>query len=230
MPLAPCTGVAPTAAVSGMDVAWQALHLPLRKPATMIQLLSVNVGRIQPLQARGREVRSAFCRAACEGAVSLTTLGLQGDEHADLAVHGGLTKAVYAYPSEHYAWWQARRCAEGVAPADEVLPPGALGENLTLAGVLENEVWIGDELHGADGALVVTMPRQPCFKFNAVMGYAEAARHLLLQGCSGFYLSVKTPGTLRAGETLKLVAGPREVSVETALGALRVQWRLKEPA
>ncbi|MBW8464018.1 MAG: MOSC domain-containing protein [Acidovorax sp.] len=121
-----------------------------------------------------RSILSAIGKTPVTGPVALGPLGLAGDEQADLSVHGGLAKAVYAYPAVHYAFWQAQRRERGVSLFDEALPPGFLGENLTIDGPLEGDVFVGDEWHFPDCLLRVTAPREPCFKFAAVMGFAQA--------------------------------------------------------
>lgn len=146
-------------------------------------------------------------------------LGLMGDEQADLSVHGGLEKAVYAYPAEHYAFWKNARFEAGVSPLDDSLPCGGLGENLTLHGLMEADVCVGDVLKFANCALKVTLPREPCYKFNAAMGFARASKLMAQSGFCGFYLSVVTPGTLRAGETFELVPGRRSVSIPQLFAA-----------
>lgn len=193
------------------------------------RLLSVNTGKVRMLVAGDRTVPSGFRRAPVGGAVAVGTLGLEGDEHGDLKVHGGIDKAVYACPVEHYPFWQSQRREHGVALPGETLAPGFLGENLTVSGLMEQSVWIGDELHFPDCVLRVTMPRQPCFKFNAVLGFSQAARTMMQAGLSGFYLAVKEPGSICAGQPVRLVAGPRAQSVAECLDELRVKWRLKVP-
>jgi MOSC domain-containing protein YiiM len=128
-------------------------------------------------------------------------------------VHGGLAKAVYAYPLEHYPVWRTLRAQAGAAGWDAPLAPGALGENLSLRGLLEQQVWVGDELRFPGCTLVVSEPRFPCFKLNAAMGFAKAAKMMAQSGYCGFYLAVKTPGTLAAGQGFELVPGPREVGI-----------------
>lgn len=156
---------------------------------------------------------SAIAKRGVEGQVALRPLGLAGDEQADLSVHGGLSKAVYAYPIEHYAFWRTVRAQAKAALWDEPLEPGALGENLTLQGLLESEVWIGDRLRFAACELAVSEPRYPCFKFNAAMGFAQADQLMAQSGWCGFYLAVTRPGVLSAGKTFELLPGPREVGV-----------------
>lgn len=177
-------------------------------------LRSVNVARARATSIDGRSVLTAIGkRSVGDAPVAVRPLGLEGDEQADLSVHGGLAKAVYAYPSEHYPFWQTVRAQAGVAPWDDILPAGALGENLTLAGLLETEAWIGDVLRFADCELVVSEPRYPCFKFNAAMGFNQASKLMAQSGWCGLYLAVRVPGTLRAGEAFSVVPGPREVGI-----------------
>lgn len=190
----------------------------------MTRLLSVNVGAVRPLEIEGRSVPSGIVKTARTGPVQAGPLGLDGDEQADPTVHGGLAKAVYAYPSEHLAFWQTVRAQAGVAPWDAVLPPGAMGENLSLAGLLENQVWVGDVLRFAGCELAVSEPRYPCFKFNAVMGFKHASKLMVQSAWCGFYLAVRQPGPLQAGEAFELVPGPREVGI-TELFRARTKGR-----
>lgn len=192
---------------------------PASSPAARVgHLRAVNVGSVRRLPVAGRTVMSAFGKRAVAGPVAVGPLGLAGDEQADLTVHGGLAKAVYAYPAEHYPFWeQARREAGADAGLlDAALPSGALGENLTIEGLRESEVWVGDRLLLPDCELVVSEPRQPCFKFVAVMGFARAARVMAEAGCCGFYLRVARPGTLEAGQAFTLQPGTREVRIDQA--------------
>ena len=134
--------------------------------------------------------------------VGVDSIGLAGDEHGDLRVHGGVEKAIYAYPSEHYAFWRNQRREQGIGATNESLLPGFLGENLIISGLLVHQVWIGDQLRFPDFALRITQPRQPCNRFNAVIGFPEAARTLLRARVSGFYLAVDQAGTIHAGACL----------------------------
>ncbi|PUE05879.1 sulfurase [Limnohabitans sp. T6-5] len=181
------------------------------------RVLSVQIGTIRPLMVGGRKLMSGIGKTSVTGAVAVGPLGLAGDEQADPSVHGGLSKAIYAFPSEHGPWWQARRQAQGVSMFDETLAPGFVGENLSLQGLLESEVFIGDTLHFRDVVLRVTQPREPCGKFNAVMGYAQAAKDMVQSGRCGFYLAVDKPGLLQADESFERVPGPGAISVQQAL-------------
>ena len=176
-------------------------------------LRSVQIGQARRALIGGRVVMTAIRKTAVEGPVAVKPLGLDGDEQVDLSVHGGLEKAVYAYPSEHYAFWQARRAEAGLAEIDADLPFGSMGENLSLSGLLETEVWVGDVLEFENCTLRVEQPREPCFKFNAAMGFNTAVKSMAQSGFCGFYLSVQRPGVLQAGETFALYQGPRRISV-----------------
>ncbi len=176
-------------------------------------LQSLNVALAREMEINGRGVLTAIGKRGVKGLVAVQPLGLAGDEQADLSVHGGLSKAVYAYPSEHYPFWQTVRAQAQVSRWGEALPAGFLGENLTLSGLLETQVWVGDVLRFAGCELAVSEPRFPCFKFNAVMGFNQAAKLMAANAWCGFYLAVRSPGTLRAGESFELVPGPREVGI-----------------
>jgi MOSC domain-containing protein YiiM len=148
------------------------------------------------------------------GPVMIGALGLAGDEQADPTVHGGLSKAVYAYPAEHLAFWRTVRAQARVAAWDADVPPGLVGENLTLAGINERQLWVGDRLCLPSGAvLVVSEPRFPCFKFNAAMGFSKAAKLMVESGYCGSYLAVLVPGAVQAGDAVTLEPGPRELAL-----------------
>ncbi len=186
-----------------------------------MQLLSLNTGTARPLRIEGRNFLSAIGKTPVSGPVAVGALGLAGDEQADPSVHGGLSKAIYAYPQEHMPFWHAQRREHGVSLFDEALPPGFMGENLSLGGLLEAGAWVGDLLHFPDCVLRVTEPRQPCFKFNAVMGFAHASKAMATSGHCGFYLAVHTPGTLQAGQPFSLQPGSRGMSIEQAFAGKR---------
>ncbi len=169
------------------------------------QLLSLNVARAAEIQIDGRRVLSAIGKRPVSTALAVGLRGLAEDEQADLSVHGGLSKALYAYPSEHFPFWQTVRAQTGAAGWGESLAPGTMGENLTLAGLLESQVWIGDVLRFPNCSLAVSEPRFPCFKFNAAMMNANA--------WCGFYLAVRDPGSLQVADRFELIPGPREVGI-----------------
>ena len=185
----------------------------------MPQVLSVQMGLARRIRIGERSILSAYGKQPVLGAVPVLPLGLLGDEQADLSIHGGLEKAVYAYPSEHYAFWQDARRQAGLGGIDDSLPHGSLGENLTLEGLLETGVWAGDVLKFPGCELRVTLPREPCYKFNAAMGFGRASRLMAQTGFCGFYLAVQTPGTLRAGDSFDVIAGRRGVGIPALFAA-----------
>ena len=177
------------------------------------RVVSLNVATAREIDIDGRPILSAIGKRRVEGPRRVGLLGIEGDEQADLTVHGGLAKAIYAYPQEHYPFWDTVRAQVGAAPWGDTLPHGALGENLTLSGLLEADVWVGDLLRFDDCTLAVSGPRFPCHKLNAALGFRQAAAAMVAQGWCGFYLSVRAPGTLAAGARFEVVPGPREIGI-----------------
>jgi MOSC domain-containing protein YiiM len=190
---------------------------PTLRPGLSGTLRAIQTGQVRPLMVGGRKLVSAIGKTAVSGPIEVGVLGLAGDEQADLSVHGGLSKAVYALPSEHLPWWQAQRMAQGATMFEETLAPGYLGENLSLQGLLEQDLFIGDRLDFGDVIFRITQPREPCGKFNAVMGYALAAKDMVQSGRCGFYLAVEQLGFLQAGATCQVLAGSRSTRVTEAL-------------
>ena len=166
-----------------------------------MRLVSVNIGLPQTVEWRGKPVATAIFKAPVAGPVALEPLNLAGDRQADLSVHGGVHKAVYAYPSEHYAYWRAE------LPGAE-LGWGGFGENFTVAGFQEDQVFIGDRLRVGAAELRVTEPRVPCFKLGLRFGDPEMVRRFLASRRSGFYLAVERPGLVEAGQPFEWIERP----------------------
>lgn len=185
----------------------------MRKRNSLMRVLSVNVGTARQVVINGRTVPSAIGKQAADGPVSVRSLGLEGDEQADLSVHGGLSKAVYAYPAEHFTFWRTVRAQARVSLWDDPVAPGLLGENLTVEGLPEDRLWIGDRLVLPGCVLAVSEPRFPCFKFNAAMGFPQATKLMVQSGYCGSYLAVIEPGHVAAGDAIELLPGPREVNL-----------------
>ena len=164
-------------------------------------VLSVQTGRAAPLGPE--HVPSAFVKSPRAGPVHVGLLGLEGDEQADLSVHGGPEKAVYAYAAAHYSAW-ALQFPE-LAPAFQ---GGAMGENLTVAGMDEAAICVGD-VHGIGSArLQVCQPRQPCFKFGLRHGNKQLPKAMVKSGYSGWYYRVLEEGSLSAGDKLMVLERP----------------------
>jgi MOSC domain-containing protein YiiM len=178
-----------------------------------LHVVHVCAGRVRPVSVAGRRVATAIAKTPLPGRVAVGPLGIAGDEQADLTRHGGLSKAVYAYPQAHLAFWQTVRAQARQALWDEPVPPGLFGENLLVAGIREHELWIGDRLVGPDATFVVSEPRMPCFKFDAAMGFSQAGKLMTESGFCGSYLAVLHAGSVAAGDVLQLEPGPREVNL-----------------
>lgn len=140
------------------------------------------------------------------GEVAVGPLGPRGDE----GVHA---RALYGYPAEHYDFWQTVRAQARVATWGEPLAFGSMGEHLTMSGLLEAQVWVGDVLRFSGCALAVSEPGLPGTELNAAMGFEQASRLMAQSGWCGYYLAVREPGALRAGESCEVVPGPREVNI-----------------
>ena len=158
-----------------------------------MKILSVNVGRPREVEWRGERVLTSIWKSPVAGRVAVRRTNLAGDEQSDLSVHGGPEKAVYVYPSEHYAFWRAE------LPGME-LSFGQFGENLTSEGLLESELAIGDRLRIGSAEFQITQPRVPCFKLGIRFGRPDLVKRFLRAGRSGFYLAVTKEGELGAGD------------------------------
>jgi MOSC domain-containing protein YiiM len=165
-----------------------------------MKLLSVNVGLPREVEWDGRIIRTSIFKAAVPGRVQVRKLNVYGDEQSDLTVHGGVDKAVYVYPSEHYAFWRRE-----LTHAD--LSWGAFGENFTTKGTLDDKaVCIGDRFRVGGAEFVVTQPRMPCFKLGIRFGRADMVKRFMQSRRNGFYLSVAKEGDVAAGDPIELLA------------------------
>ena len=182
-----------------------------------MKIISINIATVGDLfvaPSGQQSIKTGIHKQPVAGPVQANRLGLAGDEQADQSVHGGLDKAVYAYPSEHHGFWRAQLATSMKRLAGEALVgPGTLGENLTTEGILESDLWIGDRLIVGAVILQVTEPRHPCFKLNAKLGFSHASKAMIQSGFSGFYLRVVQTGQLCAGDPITLAPGPREVAL-----------------
>jgi MOSC domain-containing protein YiiM len=163
-----------------------------------MNILSVNVGLPREVLAGDRLVRTSIFKSPVAGRVPIRGNNLAGDQQSDMSVHGGRAKAVYAYPYEHYAFWRAQL-------PDADLQPGHFGENLTIEGLLEADVHIGDRLRIGSAELVVTQPRLPCFKLGIRFGRPDMVRRLLDSRRTGFYLAVAVEGDVGSGDSIDVV-------------------------
>jgi MOSC domain-containing protein YiiM len=168
-----------------------------------MKIIAISVGRPRLVMRGGEPVSTAIFKAPVEGRVMLRKLNLDGDRQADLTVHGGPSKAVYAYPSEHYEFWRRE------LPNME-LPWGMFGENFTSEGLTEASVHIGDQFRIGEATVMVTEPRLPCYKLGIKFGRADILKRFLKSGRTGFYFSVLQEGMVEAGDGIELVRRDEE--------------------
>ena len=202
-----------------------------------MRIVSVNTGLPADLATPDGVVRSGIVKRPVSGRVRVGRTNLEGDGQADLGVHGGPDKAVYAYPGEHYAAWVHDLCRDD-------LEPGRFGENLTVEGLPEDAVRIGDRLRAGTALLEVSQPRVPCFKLAARMGDPAFARPFLKSGRTGYYLRVVEEGEVATGDAVERAgraadsmtvrevaallgsgASPEDLDRGAALSALPLGWR-----
>jgi MOSC domain-containing protein YiiM len=164
-----------------------------------MKLISLNVGKPHLMVYKGATINTSIFKKAVSGRVTLRTLNLDGDRQADLSVHGGPYKAVYAYPSEHYEYWRQEL-------PDANLPWGGFGENFTTEGLGEEELHVGDRLRIGSATVMVRQPRMPCYKLAAKFQRDDMIQSFLNSGRSGFYFSVEQEGEVREGDSIELVS------------------------
>jgi MOSC domain-containing protein YiiM len=161
----------------------------------MPKILSVNVSFPKEVDFEGQKVTTGIFKEPIEGRVELRTLNLDGDKQADLTVHGGPDKAVYAYPTEHYEFWRK------VYPNIE-MPNGKFGENFTTEGLMEAEVNVGDVFKIGSSKVIATQPRMSCYKLGVKFGRMDVLKKFLASGRSGIYFKVLEEGEVGAGDSI----------------------------
>lgn len=185
-----------------------------------MRLLTISTGKVMPLFGNHHPDYKSVASAIRKKSIStlenptpieITALGVKGDEQADLSVHGGIEKAIYVYPAEHYVFWNELLSRETKKSVE--LRHGGIGENFTIEGLVETKVFIGDKFIIGELEFAVVKLREPCFKFNAAVAYKGASKAMLQSGFSGWYLRVLKTGTLFAGTEITVIPGPREISI-----------------
>jgi MOSC domain-containing protein YiiM len=180
-----------------------------------MKLLSVNVGLPREIEWNRKIVRTSIFKEPVAGRIRVSKLNVDGDQQSDLTVHGGIDKAVYAYPSEHYSFW--RRELPGMD-----LAWGVFGENFTTTGLLEDTLHIGDRLRVGSAEFVVTQPRMPCFKLGIRFNRSDMLKRFLQNGRTGFYFAVLKEGEVAAGDSIELIeADERNIPVADVVNLYR---------
>jgi len=163
-----------------------------------MKLISLNVGLPRVVESNGEPVTTGIFKEPKLGSVMLRTLNLDGDRQADLTVHGGISKAIYGYPVEHYEFWKREL-------PDMELPFGMFGENFTTEGMLEEALNVGDRFRVGEAELMVTEPRLPCYKLGIKFGRTDIIRKFLQSRRTGFYFAVVKEGEVEAGDEIELL-------------------------
>jgi MOSC domain-containing protein YiiM len=172
-----------------------------------MKLISISVARPRLVMWRGGPVSTGIFKEPVEGRLMLRTLNLDGDRQADLSVHGGPTKAVYGYASEHYEFWRAEL-------PEMQLPFGVFGENFTTEGLTEADLNIGDRFKIGEAELMITEPRMPCYKLGIKFGRTDILKRFLASGRTGFYFAVVREGEVGAGDTIELLGrDPHNITI-----------------
>lgn len=164
-----------------------------------MKIISLNVGLPRLAVYKGTTIQTGIFKKPVSGPVMLRTLNLDGDKQADLSVHGGPYKAVYAYPSEHFEYWRREL-------ASMILPWGSFGENFTTSGLDEADIHVGDRFRIGSAIVVVRQPRMPCYKLAARFQRDEIIEEFLASGRSGFYFSVEQEGEVAEGDSVELLS------------------------
>ena len=172
-----------------------------------MKIISLNVSLPRLVEHNGEPVATGIFKEPVTGPVMLRTLNLDGDRQADLSVHGGISKAVYAYPSEHYEFWRKEF-------PEMNLPYGMFGENFTTEGLFEDKINIGDRFRAGEAELIVTQPRLPCYKLGIKFGRSDIIRRFLRSRLTGFYFAVLKEGRVEAGDKIELISrDPNDVTI-----------------
>jgi MOSC domain-containing protein YiiM len=171
------------------------LKRPVGGTQRTARILSVNVSLPREIDHEGQIISTGIFKEPIEGRITLRTLNLDGDRQADLSVHSGPDKAVYTYSVEHYEYWR------GVFP-DLEMPNGMFGENLTVEGLIESEINLGDVFRIGSAIVIATQPRMPCYKLGIKFGRMDVIKKFLASGRSGIYFKVSKEGKVSTGDSI----------------------------
>lgn len=186
-----------------------------------MEILSISISQLRQLEFQGRKAETGICKEPITKPVYVSKMGIEGDAQADLKNHGGVDKAVYAYSVENYHYWEGELSRQ--------FPHGQFGENLTVSGLTDELVHIGDRFRFGPVAMEVTQPRVPCFKLGMRMGDNQFVGRFHLSGRVGFYLRVLSEGTLQTGDPIERIStDPSQLSIKEAMLALNKNPRQQE--
>jgi MOSC domain-containing protein YiiM len=181
-----------------------------------VKIVSLNVALPRLAVYRGATINTGIFKQPVTGPVTLRTLNLDGDRQADLSVHGGPFKAVYGYPSEHYAFWRKEL-------DDADLSWGMFGENFTTEGLAEDDLHIGDQFEIGSAVVTIRQPRVPCYKLAAKFQRDDILERFLLSGRSGFYFSVEREGVVTVGDSFQPITRSPDAITISEMNSLYVR-------
>ena len=161
-----------------------------------MKLLSVNVSQPKEVSYNGERIKTGIFKEPVSGRTMMRRLNIDGDGQGDPTIHGGIDKAVYVYPIEHYDYWKHELGRDD-------LTYGQFGENLTVEGLLEETVHIGDVFRVGEALVEVSQPRVPCFKLGIKMGNPQIVKPFLASERVGFYVRVLEEGEVGAGDAIE---------------------------
>ena len=186
-----------------------------------MKVISVNISQIKTVKWKGRLIRTGIFKEPFEGPLEVKGVNIVGDDQADRTVHGGLNKAIYSYPSEHYPYWKE------LYPEKDV-PFGMFGENLTTVGMVEKEVNIGDTFQIGSVELIAVQPRTPCYKLGIKFADPLVLKSFIKAPYCGIYFKIKKEGSLKAGDNITLIhKDANNITVEDIYNLLRGQGNNK---
>lgn len=169
----------------------------------MFLITSINIGTPREvIYAEGRKLKTSLQRKQVAEKVFLDLLGFEGDQVADPINHGGRDKAVCGYPANHYSFWEEELSRN--------MPPASFGENLTIEGLVEDQIHIGDIFKIGEAEVQCTQPRQPCHKLTKLFGFPKLASRIQELGYCGYYFRVLKQGWLKQGMTLERIHSDEE--------------------
>ena len=179
-----------------------------------MKIAGIAIGSVEEISYRGKKVKTGIFKKPVQHPIFLGREGLEGDIQVDKKNHGGPDKAVYAYGLENLHYWSRLREEPDYAP-------GHMGENLTIEGLVDQEVSIGDQFQMGSAIVEVTQPRVPCFKLGIRMQHPKFVGEFLTSGRTGFYLRVLQEGRIQVGDAVtRIHADPQKVSIPNIMKAL----------
>ncbi len=186
-----------------------------------MKIISLNTGKPQTIEWNGKQEQTGIFKYPVPGSVFLGAEDVKNDAVIDRKHHGGLDKACYLYSADHYTWWQEYY-------PDLEMPFGMFGENLTIEGLQEQDIYIGDIFHAGEATIQVTQPRQPCYKLGIRFGNPKVVKQFVKSGFPGVYVRILKTGFVKPGDKLVCVEKKNSVSVQKVFELLYTSEFQKE--